>query len=341
VGKAIDRDGGRIEGQTTRMTEEDIAAFLHEMVVDHDPRDLDTLYWYERSAEALPARLDTEFLDRFLTTLPIQQQVFVIGELAAFGHHEVGAAARFLVGKLHEDSTTLSVVAIALMRCGDPEGERILRALYETDAIEARLRNAEPNDHWRCDLPVAKALLKLGTPEALALRFSLISDGASAETEDRTELIKFLRALADPVVEDEEYFFRTLAPLLPHTPMSPAFLDEVLAPLSLLLKCHLLVFLASIGRTEVVETAARLTTAPEAEGFNLLSLGGVLLRCGDARGATVLEALYLRSLDRNSPERDTIYLGWLTGDLLWQEIGTLEALALRRRLLGLGRELKA
>jgi hypothetical protein len=76
------------------------AAFLREMIADYDLRDLDTFYWYEKAIEILSDRLDQRFLERFLASLPIEQQVFVIGKLAAFGHREIAAAARATIAEL-------------------------------------------------------------------------------------------------------------------------------------------------------------------------------------------------------------------------------------------------
>ncbi len=67
----------------------------------------------------------------------------------------------------------------------------------------------------------------------------------------------------------------------------------------------------------------------------------MLLRCGDPRGALVLESLYVRSLDRKALDRATVPCNWVTEDVLREELGTLDALLLRMKLLQLGRQFKA
>src|SRR5690348_1550329 len=276
-------------------TEADVTAFLHEMIADYDPRDLDTFYWYEKAIEILPDRLDRKFLDRFLPSLPVEQQVFVIGKLAAFGHGEIAAAARGIVPGLRADAAQTLDLAIALMRCGDPDAESTLGTLYAAESVEPKGRHEGTEENWRCDLAVPQALLRLGTPAALALRFRLITDGMSASKVDRDELVCLLRSAAEPVVEDEEWWCRKLAPAMSCDPMPADLLDEALAPLSMLAKSRLLQFLARIGRTEVREPAARLSATPDIEGLDLLGIGEALLRCQDPRGASVLESLYVRS----------------------------------------------
>jgi hypothetical protein len=227
------------------------------------------------------------------------------------------------------------------MHCGDPEGESILGALYAAEAVGSKSRPEGTEDNWRCELAVAQALLRLGTPEALALRFRLITDGMSASKVDRNELIRLLRFAAEPIVEDEEWWCRKLAPAMSSDPLPAELLDEALAPLSMMAKCRLLQFLARIGRTEVREAAARLAATPDIEGLDLLGLGEVLLRCGDPRGASVLEDLYVRSLDRKALDRATVLCDWIAEDVLREEIGTLEALLLRTKLRQLGMRFKA
>jgi hypothetical protein len=311
------------------MGADEIAAFLREMIADYDPVDLDSFYWYERAAEALPARLDPDFLEPFLAGLPIEQRVFVIAQLAAFGHREVTANARALRDELQTRPAALLTIAIALMDCGDAEGETILRALYRTDATAA------PADRRRCDLPVAKALRRLGTPAALSLRFRLITGDVAAATLDRDALAEGLRAAAAPIDDDEEFWFPYLAPRLPRGALPAAFIDDVLAALPVYAQVGLLQLLARIGRTEVIAAAARLTTLADIEAFQLLGLGEVLVRCQDARGAVVLEALYRRSIDRRSFDKDTVPCDWITDDVLREEIGTFAALSVRLGLLRL------
>lgn len=287
------------------MGAEEIAAFLREMIADYDPVDLDSFYWYERAAEALPARLDPDFLERFLAGLPIEHRVFVIAQLAAFGHDEIVPAARLLVDAVQTRPAELLAVAIALTGCGDPSGEPLLRALYRAEAIAAPSGPA-PADRRRCDLPVAKALLRLGTPAALSLRFRLVTDDVAAAALDRDALAQGLRAAAAPIDDDEEFWCPYLAPRLPREALPPAFIDDVLAALPVYAQVSLLQLLARMGRTEVIEAAARLTTLADIEAFHLLGIGEVLVRCQDLRGPVVLEALYRRSIDRRSFDKDTV-----------------------------------
>jgi hypothetical protein len=163
----------------------------------------------------------------------------------------------------------------------------------------------------------------------------------SATEIDRNELISLLRFAAEPIVEDEEFWCRKLAPAMPSHPLPAELLDEALLSLSMSAKCRLLQFLARIGRTEVLEPAARLSATSDIEGLDLLGLGEVLLRCRDPRGASVLEHLYVRSLDRKALDRATVLCNWITEDVLREEIGTLQALMLRMKLLQVGRRLKA
>jgi hypothetical protein len=58
----------------------------------------------------------------------------------------------------------------------------------------------------------------------------------------------------------------------------------------------------------VLEPATRSSATPDIEGLDLLGIGEVLLRCGDPRGAPVLESLYVRSLDRDAFDRATVLL---------------------------------
>ena len=323
------------------LTEADVTAFLHEMIADYDPRDLDTFYWYEKAIEILPDRLNREFLDRFFASVPVEQQVFVIGKLAAFGHGEIADVARGIIPALRADAAQMLELAIALMRCGDPEAESALGALYAAESVGPKSRHEGTEENWRCELAVPQALLRLGTPAALALRFRLITDGMSASTVDRNELVRLLRSIAEPIVEDEEWWCRKLAPAMSCDPLPAELLDEALAPLSMSAKSRLLEFLARIGRTEVREPAARLSATPDIEGLDLLWIGEALLRCQDSRGAAVLESLYVRSLDRKPLDRATVLCNWITDDVLSEEIGTLEALLLRRKLRQLGMRLKA
>jgi hypothetical protein len=218
------------------------------------------------------------------------------------------------------------------MRCGDPEAESTLGTLHATELVEPNSPHDDTEPNWRCELAVPRALLRLGTPQALALRFRLITDGMSASTVDRNELIRLLRSAAEPIVEDEEWWCRKLAPAMSGDPLPADLLDEALAPLSMPAKTRLLQFLARIGRTEVLEPAARLSATPDIEGLDLLGIGEVLLCCGDPRGASLLESLYVRGLGREALDRATVRCDWITEDVLREEIGTLEALLLRTRL---------
>jgi hypothetical protein len=214
-------------------------------------------------------------------------------------------------------------------------GPRILETVEPDTLYEGTEQN------WRCELAVPQALLRLGTPQALALRLRLITDGMSASKLDRSELIRLLRSVAEPIIEDEESWCRKLAPVMSFDPLSAELLDEALAPLSMGVKCNLLRFLARIGRMEVLDAAACLAATPDIEGLDLLQLGEALLRCGDPTGASVLESLYVRSLDRKALDRATVLCDWIIEDVLREEIGTLEALLLRRKLLQLGLRIKA
>lgn len=317
------------------MSAEEIAAFLREMIADYDPVDLDSFYWYQRAGDALPDRLDPDLLARFLAGLAIEQRVFVVAQLAAFGHREVVPAARALVDQMPGRPADLLTLAIALTSCGDPAGEHILRALYRAEALALPNANAPEAERRRCDLPVAQALLRLGTAEALALRYRLVTDDVAAAALDRDALAEALQQAAAPIDDDEELWCPYLAPRLPREALPPEFLGSVSAPLDMHARVHLLQLLARIGHAEVAETAARLATQADIEAFDLLGIGEVLVRCRDARGAAVLEALYRRSIGRRDFDKQTVPCAWITEDVLREEIGTFAALTLRMKLLRL------
>ncbi len=317
------------------MSEEEIAAFLREMIADYDPVDLDSFYWYQRAGDALPDHLDPDVLGRFLAGLPIGQRVFVVAQLAAFGHAEVAAIARALDDELQTRPADRLAMAIALMSCGDPAGEVILRILYRADSLAPPNSDTPEAERRGCDLPVAEALLRLRTAEALALRYRLVTDDVAAAALDRDALAQALQQAAEPIDDDEELWCRYLAPRLPREALSAEFLESVLAPLGVHGRVHLLQLLARIGHAEVAEAAARLATLADIEAFDLLGIGEVLVRCQDARGAGILEALYRRSIERRDFDKDTVPCAWITEDVLREEIGTFAALTLRAKLLRL------
>jgi hypothetical protein len=157
---------------------------------------------------------------------------------------------------------------------------------------------------------------------------------------DPVKLTEELRALPGRIVpDDEQYWLDRIRPQLPEAPFTPAFLEELLAPLSLLEQSDVLDFLARLGRKEVAAFAA--VRLKKAEGDAKLRLGTALISCGDARGYAALEELFRHSLDFPDDKPNSVPLGWIY-DTLFDEFGHDDAAtALRVRLIALENQRRA
>jgi hypothetical protein len=145
------------------------------------------------------------------------------------------------------------------------------------------------------------------------------------------ERIRTLSEHLDP--ESEGFWKEALTPVLPPEPLSRTFLAETLAPLSILKKAIALEFLARLGRGEVAEPAAELLKTGEARGIERIDLAVALARCRDPRGLAELEALFHHSLRHPDDKGNAVPLEWIVDDTLNDQLGTPEALELRRRLV--------
>jgi hypothetical protein len=157
---------------------------------------------------------------------------------------------------------------------------------------------------------------------------------------DSVKLVEELRGLPGRIPEDERYWLDRIRPQLPAAPFTPAFLDELLAPLSPLEQADVLDFLARLGRKEVAEIAA--IRVERAAGIAKLYLGTALLSCGDGRGYGALEELYRHSLDFPDDKPNSVPLGWIVDDVLLDEFQHDDAaMALRLRLIALQQQRNA
>lgn len=120
--------------------------------------------------------------------------------------------------------------------------------------------------------------------------------------------------LTDVNIQDE--WLEIVRPLLPESPLTAAFLDEVLQSLPKgLPRSGVLHLLARLGRTEVAETAAALAEG-ETDGDVLLELAEALLSCRDKRGCELIRRLYLENRGKFEGP-GWVPTGWLI-DALWE-----------------------
>ncbi|MEQ1918822.1 MAG: hypothetical protein ABL955_06445, partial [Elusimicrobiota bacterium] len=120
-------------------------------------------------------------------------------------------------------------------------------------------------------------------------------------------------------------------PLLPAAPLTDAFLEETLAPLSGLEKAYALKFLARLGRKEVADYTAGLV-ADELDGSIKLSYAKALLLCRDPRGYAIIEDVYRRTLERPDDRPGSVPMGWIDDVLHEQGPGDVRAWECRVRL---------
>jgi len=157
------------------------------------------------------------------------------------------------------------------------------------------------------------------------------------------ELQKALRDISTSfhIPDDRNLLPDVIRPLLPAAPLTQAFLEETLAPLSGLEKAYALKFLARLGRREIADCAASLAPA-ELDGSIKLSYANALLLCRDPRGYTILEEVYRRSLERPDDKTGSVPRTWIEGVLheqgpgdarAWECTVRLNAMREERRML--------
>ncbi|MDD5301797.1 MAG: hypothetical protein PHS14_01705 [Elusimicrobia bacterium] len=140
------------------------------------------------------------------------------------------------------------------------------------------------------------------------------------------ELQKALRDLGTSfhIPDDRNLLPGIVRPLLPAAPLTRAFLEETLAPLTGNERSYALEFLARLGRREIADYAAGLAPG-ELEGSVKLSYARALLLCRDPRGYGILEDLYRHCLEHPDDKPMSVPVNWIHGVL--HEQGPGDALA--------------
>lgn len=126
------------------------------------------------------------------------------------------------------------------------------------------------------------------------------------------ELAAALRRAGDSCAPDDHAAWcKVIGPLLTPEPLTPAFLEEALAPLPGLGKAYVLETLALLGRGEIADHAAGLASR-EADGSVRLFLAETLLRLKDPRAYVLLEDLRRYSLEHPLGDPGSVPLEWIS-----------------------------